>query len=147
MGTEVLAQSDSLWVCRIKSYLIRIMGMLEEVFRRKEPDAVDIALDYIYENYFRKVTLDDLTRRAHLNRVSLNQQFRARYGSTAMEYLNHYRIRIAEELLIHTGMNLTSIAQSVGFEYDTYFIRLFSRQKGMSPTNFRRSARKFSELI
>ncbi len=147
LGTEVSAQSDSLWVCRIKSYLIRITGMLEDLFREKEPDPVDAALDYICEHYFHKITLDDLTRQAHLNRVSLNKQFRARYGSTAMEYLNHYRIKMAEELLIHTGMNLTNIAQSVGFEYDTYFIRQFSRQKGMSPTCFRKSARKFSEMI
>lgn len=147
IGTEVYAQSDSLWVCRIKNYLIRIMGMLENLYRVKEQDPVDSALDYIYENYFKKVTLEDITHQAHLNRVSLNKQFRERYECTAMEYLNKYRIKMAEELLIHTGMNLADIAQSVGFEYDTYFIRQFTRQKGMSPTNFRKSARKFSEMV
>lgn len=146
IGTEVYAQSDSLWVCRIKYYLIRIMGMLEDLYRMKGQEPVDMALDYIYENYFKKVTLDDITHQAHLNRVSLNKQFHERYGCTAMEYLNQYRIKMAEELLIHTGMNLIDIAQSVGFEYDTYFIRQFTRQKGMSPTHFRKSARKFSEM-
>lgn len=147
IGTEVYAQSDSLWVCRIKNYLIRIMGMLEDLYRVKEQDPVDSALDYIYENYFKKVTLEDITHQAHLNRVSLNKQFHERYECTAMEYLNKYRIKMAEELLIHTGMNLADIAQSVGFEYDTYFIRQFTRQKGMSPTNFRKSARKFSKMV
>lgn len=147
IGTEVYAQSDSLWVCRIKSYLIRIMRMLEDLNRDKEREPVDLALDYIYKNYFHKVTLENVTHQAHMNRVTLNKQFHERYGCTAMEYLNRYRIRMAEELLIHTGMNLSDIARSVGFEYDTYFIKLFTRQKGMSPTQFRNSARKFSEMV
>lgn len=147
MGTEVYAQSDSLWVCRIKSYLIRIMNMLEDIFRKKEQDPVDLTLDYIYENYFEKITVEELSRHAHLNRVSLNKRFQERYDCTAMEYLNQYRIKMAEELLIHTGMNLVDISQSVGYEYDTYFIRQFTRQKGMTPTNFRKTARKFSEMI
>lgn len=147
IGTEVYAQSDSLWVCRIKSYLIRIMGMLEDLNRVKEQDPVDLALDFIYGNYYKKITLENVTHQAHLNRVTLNKQFHERYGCTAMEYLNKYRIKMSEELLIHTGMNLSDIAQSVGFEYDTYFIKIFTRQKGMSPTHFRNSARKFSEMV
>lgn len=147
LGTEVFAQSDVLWVCRIKSYLIRIMAMLEDVNSEIKTDSIHLALDYIYENYYKKITVEELTRQAHLNRVSLNQKFKECYGCTAMEYLNQYRIQMAEELLIHTGMNLADISQSVGYEYDTYFMRQFSKTKGMSPTKYRTVARKYAENV
>ena len=137
LGTEVFAQSDSLWVCRIKKYLLQIIGMLADLYREQENDPVNLTLNHIYTNYFKKITLDELCRQAHINRVSLNKMFRNRYDCTAMEYLNNYRLNMAEKILTYTRMNLNEIAHATGFEYDTYFIRQFTRRKGMSPTKFR----------
>jgi len=138
LGTEVFAQSDSLWVCRIKKYLLQILGMLTDLYREQEHSPINIVLNYIYANYFKKIALDELCRQAHINRVSLNKMFRERYNCTAMEYLNDYRLKMAEKILTYTRMNLNDVAHATGFEYDTYFIRQFTRWKGMSPTKFRK---------
>lgn len=138
LGTEMFAQSDALWVCRIKKYLLQIMGMLVDVYREQEHDPINLVLSHIYANYFRKITQDELCRKACVNRVSLNKMFKERYGCTAMEYLNEYRMKIAERILTYTRMNLNEIAHATGFEYDTYFIRQFTRWKGMPPTKFRK---------
>ena len=119
IGTEVFAQSDPLWVCRIKKYLLQIMGMLIDLYREQEHNPMDLALSHIYANYFRKITLDELCRQAHVNRVSLNKMFRERFGCTAMEYLNNYRLKMAERILTYTRMNLNEVAHATGFEYDT----------------------------
>ncbi|MDO4355762.1 MAG: AraC family transcriptional regulator [Clostridia bacterium] len=142
VGTEVFAQSDSLWVCRIKKYLIQMLGMLASLCRERENDPVRLAVNHICAHYDRKITLDELCRKARINRVSLNQMCRAQYGRTAMEYLNDYRMRMAEKILTYTRMNLNEVAHAVGFEYDTYFIRQFTRWKGMSPTQFRRISQR-----
>ncbi|SMC27865.1 hypothetical protein SAMN02745134_03329 [Clostridium acidisoli DSM 12555] len=62
MGTEVYAQSNSLWVCRIKKYLIQILGLLEELSRHNEESPVDLVLEYIHTNYSDKMSLKDLTQ-------------------------------------------------------------------------------------
>lgn len=68
MGMEVYAQSDSLWVCRIKKYLIQILGLLEEINQHRNPSTpVNLVLDYIHTNYSDKIGLEDLTGCAHLN--------------------------------------------------------------------------------
>lgn len=144
LGTEVMAQSDERWACRIKKYLIQILGLLEELNRNLEPSPVDLVLEHIHTNYPRKMILEDLTKIAHLNRVTLNKLFQARCGSTAMGYLLSYRLKVACELLTHTDMNLNDIARATGFEYDTYFIKQFTSKKGMSPTTYRNDSRKFS---
>lgn len=143
MGAEVYAQSDSLWVCRIKKYLIKILGLLEELNRHSEQSPVDLVLEYIHTNYSDKISLDDLTICAHLNRVSLNRIFHGLCGHTAMGYLLSYRLKIAEDLLTHTGMSLNEIAYATGFEYDTYFIKQFTGKRGMTPTKFRNTSREF----
>ncbi|MBY9082223.1 helix-turn-helix transcriptional regulator [Paenibacillus sp. HN-1] len=144
LGTEVSAQSDANWVCRIKKYLFQILGLLEDLNRYGEQTPVDSVLEYIHTRYPDKITLEDLTRCGHLNRVSLNKKFQERFGCTAIGYLLSYRLKVAEDLLTHTGMSLNEIAVSTGFDYDTYFIKQFSAKKGMSPTVYRNTSRKFA---
>jgi len=138
LGTEIFAQSDALWVCRVKKYLLQILGRLMDLCREQEFDPVNLAIHYICANYFKKISLDELCRQAHTNRISLNKMFQERCGCTAMQYLNDYRMTMAEEILIYTRMNLNEIAHATGFEYDTYFTRQFTQWKGVSPTKFRK---------
>lgn len=93
-------------------------------------------------NYSQPIRLDDLTDLVHLNRVSLNEQFKQRVNQTAMQYLLSYRLNIAEQMLTHTGMTLNDIALATGFEYDTYFMKQFRQRKGMSPTQYRNISRE-----
>lgn len=141
MGTEVYAHSNALWVCRIKKYLIQILRLLEDLNDQFEPSPIDLVLDYIYTNYPGKITLEDLTKCAHLNRISLNEMFQKRCGCTAMGYLLSYRLKVAGDLLVHTDMTLDEIARSIGFQYDTYFIKQFTAKREMSPTAFRNTFR------
>ncbi|MBV7271413.1 helix-turn-helix transcriptional regulator [Clostridium sp. PL3] len=141
---NISAQSDSLWVCRIKKYLIQILGLLEEINHHIEQSPVGLVLEYMYTNYSDKISLEDLTRCAHLNRVSLNKMFQDLCGCTAMGYLLSYRLKVAENLLTHTGMSLNEIARAAGFEYDTYFIKQFTVKRGMTPTEFRNTSREFA---
>ncbi|MDT8717879.1 helix-turn-helix transcriptional regulator [Clostridium sp. 19966] len=144
LGTEVYAQSDPLWVCRIKKYLIQILGLLEELNKHGEQSPVDLVLEYIHTNYGDKISLEDLTSCAHINRVSLNKMFKDLCGYTAMGYLLKYRLQVAESLLTHTDMSLNEIARTAGFEYDTYFIKQFTAKRGMTPTEFRNASREFA---
>jgi AraC-type DNA-binding domain-containing proteins len=144
LGTEVSAQSDGLWACRIKKYLIQILELLEDLSHRIEQSPIDSVLEYIHTNYSNKIVLEDLTKCAHLNRVSLNEMFHKRCGCTAMNYLLSHRLKVAGNLLTHTAMSLNEIARSTGFEYDTYFIKQFTAKRGMSPTAFRKTSREFA---
>lgn len=147
LGTEVQAQSDSLWVCRIKRYLIQILGLLEELNQQREHSPVAAVLDYIHTHYSRKIALQELTDCAHLNRVSLNKWFQERCGNTAMGYLITYRLKVSRDFLTHTDMSLIEIARATGFEYDTYFIKQFTAKLGMSPTTYRLTSRKLAGAL
>jgi len=147
MGTEVFAQSDGYWTCRIRRYLLQTLYLLDDIFmQRKTPQTVkrekspvDIVLEYMHINYQRDISLDDLSGLIHLNRTTLNRKFKEQVGFTAMEYLLRHRIKIACDALSHTNLKLTEIAESTGFKYDTYFIKQFTKKMGQSPTQYRQS--------
>ncbi|QFR70600.1 helix-turn-helix domain-containing protein [Companilactobacillus paralimentarius] len=141
MGMEVSAQSDDLWSV-VSTVLIQIFNLLLQSKESHSQSVIDIALNFIHMNYSQPIRLDDLTDLVHLNRVSLNEQFKQRVNQTAMQYLLSYRLNIAEQMLTHTGMTLNDIALATGFEYDTYFMKQFRQRKGMSPTQYRNISRK-----
>ncbi|RJE84743.1 AraC family transcriptional regulator [Paenibacillus sp. 1011MAR3C5] len=147
LGTEVQAQSDERWACRIKKYLIQILGLLEDLNRVSQHSPVDAVLEYIHTHYSKKISLVDLTKCAHMNRVTLNQLFQERCGYTAIGYLLSHRLKMACDLLTHTDMSLNDIAEAIGFQYDTYFIKQFTAKKGMSPTTYRTISRTLATNV
>jgi len=143
IGTEVFAQSDGRWTCRIRRYLLQTLYLLDDIFMsRKErtkpiKSAVDIVMEYIHINYPQDIKLETLCGLAYTNRTTLNRNFKARTGKTAMDYLISYRIKIACETLAQTNITLAEIAEAVGFKYDTYFIKQFAKKMGKTPTEYR----------
>ena len=146
METEIFTPKDDYWPCRIRCNLLQTLYLLDEIFlERKTPNTekqekfpVDILLEYIHVNYASDVSLENLCELVHINRTTLNRNFKAQTGYTAMEYLLRYRIKMACDTLFHTTLSLAEIADIIGFKYDTYFIKQFTAKMGESPTDYRK---------
>lgn len=156
IGTETFAQSDGMWTCRIRRYLLQTLYLIDDIYIKMikngfgdipcmKKEYVEIALAFIHANYQNEITLDDLCKAVNLNRTSLNMRFKEKTGHTTMDYLLSYRIKIACEALVHTNLKITELAEACGFKYDTYFIKQFSKKLGISPTEFRQ--RKWEQKV
>ena len=148
MGTEVFAQSDGYWTCRIRRYLLQTLYLLDDIYMdrqtkttiKREKSSIDILLEYIHVNYSNDISLGDLCELIRMNRTTLNRKFKEQIGFTAIEYLLRHRIKIACDALSHTNLSIAEIAEAVGFKYDTYFIKIFEKKIGISPTEYRQSS-------
>jgi AraC-type DNA-binding domain-containing proteins len=60
-------------------------------------------------------------------------------GKTALELIHLYVISEAKNLLIEGNQSISEIAYSLGFENPPYFSRLFKKETGMSPKEFKGS--------
>lgn len=69
---------------------------------------------------------------AHLCRL-----FRRHYGITPVDYLNALRIEQAKTLLSDEGLSMVDVARRVGFNHAHYFSRMFRRQTGQNPSDYR----------
>ncbi len=143
MGEEMEVQSDCAWTCRTRRWLLQTLYLSDDVMRigkRSEPE--DVAAEYMNANYREDITLDTLCHITGINRTTLSNRFKTKFGVTMSEYLQNQRIKMACEILAHTNLSLSEIAEETGFKYDTYFIKRFTKAKGISPTDYRNDVRE-----
>ena len=98
-------------------------------------------IQYIDRHYNERITLEQLAQRIHISKSYLTRRFRQFTGETVVTYINKLRLQYARERLINTDLNISEIAWDVGFESPKYFHRVFKKETGLSPAEFRRSGR------
>ena len=108
--------------------------------RRRDGQQISLknVIGYIEENYAAHITLDDLARAAGMNRKYFCVFFKEMTHRTPVEYLNHYRVEMAGELLLSSGQTVAEIAVECGFSDMSYFSRMFRRYMGVTPRNYRK---------
>jgi signal transduction histidine kinase/DNA-binding response OmpR family regulator/ligand-binding sensor domain-containing protein len=104
---------------------------LEDQFVTKLRSTLELHLD--------NVALDT-NMICHLMGMSRNSLYRKTMALTGMSlipYLRTLRLQKAEKLLSDSGLSISEVAYAVGFDNPRYFSRVFSEEKGVSPSNFR----------
>ncbi|KOS06125.1 AraC family transcriptional regulator [Flavobacterium akiainvivens] len=60
-------------------------------------------------------------------------------GKTAIEHIHIHLVTMAKNMLLASGNNVSEIAYLLGFENSSYFTRLFKKQVGLNPLEFKKS--------
>ena len=97
---------------------------------------------YIDTHYQENITLDQLAEFNHVSKYHLAHAFTQEYGISPINYLISKRIMEAEHLLKTTDFSLSLISSTTGFSSSSYFAQIFKKQKGMSPTQFRKRSQR-----
>ncbi|MCU0571178.1 MAG: AraC family transcriptional regulator [Oculatellaceae cyanobacterium Prado106] len=84
------------------------------------------------------LSLAQLARQVGLNECTLKRGFRQVFGTTAFDYLHHYRLEYAKQLLMTGEMTVAQVAQSIGFARN-YFTKAFCQKFGYTPGAYRKS--------
>ncbi|MBB6480464.1 AraC family transcriptional regulator [Spirochaeta isovalerica] len=95
------------------------------------------ACHYILENLHEKIGLDDLAEHTGTNRSYLSRRFHQETGKTISAYIREKRILEAKWMLRHSGEPVTDVALSLGFEDINYFSRIFRKEAGVSPRDYK----------
>lgn len=99
---------------------------------------VEKAIAYIETNYSYPITVEDIAGYTGISRSHLFRSFQSYMRKSPKDYLTAYRIRQACRLLRETDLSVSAIAYSVGFENNLYFSKAFRKQKGISPSEYRK---------
>ena len=97
------------------------------------------AMAYIHEHYHEPISREDIAQYVNISKDYLTYCFRQELKTTPIRYIQRYRVNIAKSLLKETDKSVTEIALAVGFSDSGYFSRIFSRELGISPDQYRRS--------
>jgi signal transduction histidine kinase/DNA-binding response OmpR family regulator/ligand-binding sensor domain-containing protein len=108
---------------------------LEEQFLQKLRSAIDAQLANA------DLSIDEICQLVGMSRTALHQKMVALTGLSVNRYVRALRLARAKNLLTSSQLNISEIAYAVGFDDPKYFSRVFSDEFGLSPANFRLSAK------
>lgn len=99
------------------------------------------ALAFIEQNFQNNISVEDIADSCGLNRSYFGKIFHNAIGKSPQEFLIHYRMTKAAELLKLTGLSIADIGSAVGYPNQLHFSRAFKKVYGTSPRNWRNENR------
>lgn len=119
-----------------------------ELVRRQKASQLDDANLYAHErletfleiletDIFSHKEVSHYTAALNLSMYQLNSITKATMGKTCSEVINDYLILEAKRYILGTALQVKEIADHLGYEDVSYFIRFFKKHTGFSPNEFR----------
>ncbi len=95
-------------------------------------------IKYIYLNYDKKITLEDLSEIVFLSPYYISRLIKNTSGLSFQNFLNYVRLEYAEKLLVENELTLTQISDFCGFSSLSYFNKCFKIWYDMTPAQYRK---------
>ena len=104
-------------------------------------DRIKGVTSYINAHPTEELTLKRLAEIGETSPSKLVRAFEKTLGTTPSKYVTTTRINLARRLLEETVDSISEIAQAVGFYDFCHFFHVFRRERGISPSQYRRQHR------
>lgn len=132
---------------------VELITVLEQIKKKLEPEEADPALasdavekerqiirrvkEIIAANLENEISLQFLADRVYMNHRYLSVLFKAETGQNFSDYVTEQRIAKGKKLLTETNLKIIEIARLCGYANTKYFMSVFKRSVGMTPSEFR----------
>ena len=135
---------EMLWQLECKVLLLQILNMVikqsleDKNFFTHHPAGKisDVVVRYVHHNYFRKLTLKEMANIMGLSEDYIGKVFKKETGEKFTYFVNKVRLERAKELLLHSDLSITNIAEIVGFSDVYYFSKVMKQYEGVSPSQW-----------
>ena len=134
-GSSVTIQQPDVW----QDVVVPVM------FVRNKNDISPMvvnAINYIHKNYKQKITLKTVADAIYANPNYLSTVFSNEKGITFSAYVKSYRLSVGQKMLVETDKSIEDIALEIGFYDIQHFSKIFKKEFGVSPMNFRKTNKK-----
>lgn len=137
-STSVLAKlSELLFVEAMRRCIETLPERQKGLLAALRDRYVGRALSSLHTHPAHPWTVDELAGKVGLSRSALAQRFSDLLGQPPMQYLAHWRLRLAARLLRNGNKSLVEVAGAVGYESEAAFSRAFKREFGLPPASWR----------
>lgn len=103
----------------------------------KENNPMAEIVKYIEQNYSSDLSLQEVAGKFYVSREYVSRKFKQEYGINFSDFIGNVRIDKARLLLQNPNLKLSQIAEMIGFHDVKYFSKVFKKQVGLSPKDYR----------
>lgn len=138
---------------KIKYYSIDILGILkmgflatrygdEQKINDNQINRIWKVIDYIYDNYDRKLTLHEVAQQVYISDDYLTRILKKVTGYSFEEFLGFVRAEMSLRMLLSTDLSITDISYQCGFSAPRYYNTAFVKFYESTPTEYRKKNKK-----
>lgn len=106
--------------------------------KKKIPAWITIVQEILNDRWNETITLQELSRAAGVNPITISKHFSAYFGCTLGDYLRKQKVARSLSLIKHTGTPLTQIAYLCNFSDQSHFIRNFRNYTSLTPKQYQK---------
>lgn len=122
-----------------KEYLDKLFKTMTAAESYQQSDSLeDQVCCYVRKHLGESILIEDIAGFVNLSPAHLMKSYRKRTGISVLQFITFERLNAAKELLARTDLSVSEIALLVGYNDYSYFIRLFKREVGRTPMNYRK---------
>lgn len=108
------------------------------IINREESNSIITkAKGYIDQYYYKGISLDDVSREVDISPYYFSKLFKEETGENFIYYLTRVRIEKAKKLLNNNSLSVKEIGIEVGYSDPNYFSRIFKKNVGQTPTEYK----------
>ncbi|MBQ8341814.1 MAG: AraC family transcriptional regulator [Clostridia bacterium] len=128
-----------------RGYLLTLFGKLlphMDLVNTTQSDSGSLKtiVTYCTQNYTKELSLSVLEQELHISKYYISHLFSDKLHIGFNDYINSLRVSFACHHLRHSNKSVTEISDLVGFGTLRTFNRAFLKQKGLTPSEYRRAA-------
>lgn len=125
----------------IQELLYDALRVYREICHRGKPSKnakiIDAAKNYLLTHYHEEVSLDQIAKHLFIHPIYFCTLFKKETGETYNHFLTQIRLDKAFELLRSSELQVQEVSSMVGYKSPKHFTRLFKKQFGILPKDYR----------
>src|SRR5229473_6219553 len=129
---------ESLFVYAIRAYASSSAAPPKGWLAAMSDKPLSKAIEAMHSGLDRSWSVESLAREARMSRSAFALKFRTILGQTPLEYLTQWRMYKAGAMIRSNNMSFSEVASAVGYGSESSFSRVFRREMGVAPREYRR---------
>ncbi|OKP72276.1 hypothetical protein A3842_22750 [Paenibacillus sp. P3E] len=123
-----------------------IAHSVAEAKRERKEGVMSRCLDYIDRHYREDLSQEAVAAMFHFSSSYFCQFFKSRLQLTFNQYVTRLRLNEAKEMLGSSNEKVYRIAEQLGYHDVKYFNRVFKKETGLTPEEYRALTRRLTEV-
>ena len=111
------------------------------------PEEIEAAVAYFNENYNTKISVEDYAKSLHISTNWFIRNFKQYMKISPAQYILSLRMVNAQSLSENTDYKIGEISEIVGYDNQLYFSRVFRKEYGVSPVQYRKKMVKNDDVL
>ena len=116
--------------------------LIAEQTVKEHDQKIESLIIQINNNYGDKWTIESMAAAAKMNINSFRIRFKRYMGISPLIYVKNIKLNSAKTLLLKSNLKIREVSELLGYDDPFYFSRLFHKNTGESPTEYRKNILK-----